>query len=660
METYFGVDYYPEHWPRERWEIDIRLMKEMGLDVVRLAEFSWSKLEPAEDRFNFGWLDEIIGLMEKSGIKCILGTPSAAPPAWIIAANPEIQPIDSEGRRRYYGGRHHDCQSNHAYREHIKRYVTAFAAHFGKNPNVIGWQIDNELGNSHNDLCMCPSCEVGFQKWLEEKYGDIETLNQKWGTIFWSQDYQNFSQIQSPKITVTGENPSAMLDWKRFCSDLIVDFHKFQSKIIRAAAPGKFITHNYMGFADKVNYFDLSEDLEFVSHDQYPGGHFHPVQNDLKADQLAAALDLMRATKKQSFWIMEQQSGITGWEILGRAPEPGQLGMWAMQCVAHGADAIVFFRWRTCTVGTEQYWHGILPHSGIPGRNYNELKGLIQKMRPLMKEIQGSLPASKVGIVFSYDQGYAINIQPHHPDMTYVGHMMAYYSALYNRNVPVDFVSEKDDFGNYDMLIAPLQYLMPATLENKYKTYVERGGTLLLDMRAGVKDENNICRTEAALPGKILGELLGIAVPEYDCLRDTAAKVLWDGIQYTCEKWCDIIELKGARHLAVFDSGFYAGRPAVTLNEYGKGKAYYVGTEPGAALAERLAEELISANNLQNFGSTPFGVEIAHRVAEDKDYIFVINHTNVGKHVHIPSGWQPYFEGQSEELAPLAVDVYTK
>ena len=660
MELYFGVDYYPEHWPRERWETDARLMKEMGLDVVRLAEFSWSKLEPAKGQFNFGWLDEAIELLGKNGMKVILGTPSAAPPAWIINENPEIQPIDQLGRLRHFGGRHHHCQSNAAYREHIKRYVTAFAAHFGKNANVIGWQIDNELGNSHHDLCMCPSCEASFQAWLKEKYGNIETLNIKWGNTFWSQEYQDFTHIQAPRITATGRNPSAMLDWRRFCSDLIVDFHKHQSVILRAAAPDKFITHNYMGFADKVNYYDLSKDLEFISHDQYPGGFFQPVQNDPNAAYHAAALDVMRATKEQSFWIMEQQSGQTGWEILGRTPQPGQLGMWATQCIAHGADTIVFFRWRVCTMGTEQYWHGILPHSGIPGRNYAELKAFMQKTRPLMKEIQNTMPKSKVGIVYSYDQGYAIDIQPHHPDMKYVDHLMAYYTALFDRNVPIDFVSEDSDFSKYDLLIAPLQYIMPAKLEEKYSTYVKNGGNLVMDIRAGVKDENNINKSDAAIPGKGLGEVLGIEIPEYDCLRDVNVKVLWDGIQYEGEKWADIINLKGAETLAVYSSEFYAGTPAITVNSYGNGTAYYVATEPGAALASKLADEWINKLNLANFGNTPPGVEIAHRAAGNKEYIFVINHINEPKQVQIPKDWKPFFEGQSNTLPAFATDVYTR
>lgn len=656
MQVYFGVDYYPEHWPKSRWATDAKLMQEMGMDMVRMAEFSWSKLEPSKGAFNFGWLDEAIELLAAHGIKTILGTPSAAPPPWIIKENPEIQPIDSLGRVRHLGGRHHDCQSGAAYREHIRRYVTAFAGHFGSNPNVIGWQVDNELGNSHGDLCMCPSCEAGFRGWLREKYGDIATLNEKWGTTFWSQDYGSFDEIQAPQITVTGENPSQLLDWKRFCSDLVLDFHKFQADIIRGICPGKFITHNMMGFADKVDYFKLAQDLEFCSHDQYPGGHFAPQEG--RTPRIAAELDFIRGTKGRSFWIMEQQSGITGWGIMGRAPKPGQLGMWAMQTVAHGADAVVFFRWRVCAMGTEQYWHGILPHSGIPGRNYAELGAMIKKMRPLLAEVQGTVPKSQVGIVFSYDQEYAMELQPHHADLTYVGHLMGYYTALYNRNIAVDFLSDAGDFSAYPVLIAPLQYLMNPTLEAKYKAYVENGGHLVLTMRTGVKDDSNLCMTDRPLPGN-LSEVVGLEIPEYDCLRDTEIKVLWDGVGYTGAKWSDIITLKGASPLAVFDSEFYAGAPAVTVHPYGKGLAYYVATEPTAGLMERLAGELIQKAGLRSLGSTPDGVEISHRRGQGKDYIFVLNHTDKPQTVSIPEIWKPYFDGQSGQLAPFAVDVYT-
>jgi len=657
MKIRFGVDYYPEHWPRDRWQIDADMMHEMGLDVVRMAEFSWSLLEPEEGKFSFQWLDDAIDLLSKSGMKIILGTPSASPPAWIIAENPEIQPIDSEGRRHFFGGRHHCCQSNTIYRAHIQRYVTAFANHFRVNPNVIGWQIDNELGNSHGDLCYCESCERSFRDWLIKKYGDIGELNRAWGTVFWSQSYLNFSQIQAPKLTAAGQNPSQLLDWKRFCSDLIVEFHKFQADILRKAAPEKFITHNLMGFSEKVNYFDLGKDCDFVSHDQYPGGHFHSKERVNSPMLNAAQLDLIRGIKQKNFWIMEQQSGMTGWDVLGRAPKPGQLGMWAMQAVAHGADAIVFFRWRTCTVGTEQYWHGILPHCGQPGRYHDELKEYIQKAKPLMNEIHGTIPKASAGIVFSYDQAYAMEIQPHHPDLSYTGQILLYYRALFDRNVPVDFVSDKADFNAYDLIVAPLQYLMTPELDQKYKDFVRNGGTLLLTMRTRVKDSTNLCMTDGRLPGD-LRDLLGLEIPEYDCLRDASMQVIWDGEKLDCDKWCDIISLTGAEALAIYDSEFYAGSAAVTLNKFGKGRAYYIGTEPGRNLADRLVQEWIDEEIIQTLGDSPENVEISHRSSEDKEYIFIINHSDTEQKVDIPPDWKTYYAEQSEFLQPFSVDVY--
>ena len=216
---------------------DAKLMQEMGVQVVRMAEFSWFKMEPQEGLFQFEWLEEAVALLNQYGIKTILGTPTAAPPAWMIEKNPEIQPIDHHGRRRYFGGRHHNCHSNKAYRVHIKRFVTAYAQRFAENPGVIGWQIDNELGNSHEDLCMCGSCRLQFQRWLAVKYRTIEALNDAWGTAFWSQGYHRFSQIIPPLITAAGENPSALLDWKCYCSDLIVNLSNGRRILFGSTAP---------------------------------------------------------------------------------------------------------------------------------------------------------------------------------------------------------------------------------------------------------------------------------------------------------------------------------------------------------------------------------------------------------------------------------------
>ena len=655
----FGADYYPEHWPRERWETDAKMMRDLGLDVVRMGEFSWFKMEPEEGRFDFTWLDEAIALLASYGIKTILGTPTAAPPAWIIEQDPTIEPMDDQGRRRHFGGRHHDCQSHPGYRAHIQRFVTAYAKHFGPNPNVIGWQVDNELGNSHDELCFCPHCENRFRQWLREKYDTVDALNAHWGTAFWSQGYNSFDQVHAPRMTASGKNPSQELDWKRFCSDLILEFHDFQAKILRAYAPDKFITQNMMGFSDKVSYYELGKQLEFASHDQYPGGFFLGQPSELPDSRQAADLDFIRSVKQAPYAIMEQQSGITGWQIMGRAPRPGQLGVWAAQSVAHGADAIVFFRWRSCAVGTEQYWHGLLPHSGIPGRTYREAAAFIQAMKPLMRDMKGAMPRAEAAILYSYDQEYAIRIQPHHPDLNYIEHLRVYYQALYRRSVPLDFVSDEQDFTPYKVLIAPLHYLNSPESTEKLLSYAAEGGTLVLTMRAGVKAMDNTCLTDGPLPVGF-SEAAGVTVEEYDCLLCGENSVIWDGISYPCQKWCDILSLHGAEALAHYEQSFYAGAPAITRRAYGKGTIYYVGTEMGDALAARFAEELTSRAGLQTLGDVPAGVELVCRRKGNKAWLFALNHTDRERPCPVSNDWTPLFDATAGRLAPDSFAVFTK
>jgi beta-galactosidase len=655
MKIRFGADYYPEHWPLERWETDAKLMQEMGLNIVRMAEFSWAKIEPALGQFDFKWLDDAIALLGNYGVKTILGTPSPTPPAWIIEQTPEILPVDSKGVTRGFGGRHHNCQSNQVYRAHIMRLVTAMAEHYKDNSNVIGWQIDNEFGNSHNDLCHCKSCRAAFQNWLLKKYGDIDSLNSRWGTTFWSQTYDKFEQIPTPMITPNSHNPSLLLDWKRFHSDLIVEFQQFQINILRGICKDQFITHNFMGFSDLIDYFDLAENLDFVCHDQYPMGFFDNPQPMKSSDKLAAALDLMRGLKQKNFWIMEQQAGPTGWEILGRTPRPGQLRLWVAQAVAHGAEAVVFFRWRTCSFGTEEYWHGILPHSGIPGRRYDELKRTIAELVPLMDEFESALPGAEAAILYSYEQNWAFEIQPHHPQLDYIDHVMKYYTALYHANIPVDFISTKADLTQYRLVIAPLQFLMSPEMEKKLADYVEQGGRLVLTMRTGVKNIDNVCMTEKELPGG-LGELLGIEIKDYDCLRDMDMGVELSGKVYRSVKWCDIVTPTTARTIAAYTEDFYAGTPAVTAAAAGKGEAYYVGTEPDGELAAEIINLLTERCGLSSVGNAPEGVELARRRTEEFDFIFALNHTDQKHTLNIPNDWHPVLNGA--EIEPYGISVF--
>lgn len=655
----FGVDYYPEHWPEERWPEDARMMRAFGLDVVRLGEFSWFRMEPEKGRFTFDWLDRALDVLHREGLKVILGTPTAAPPAWVVEENPEIQPVDSLGRRHDFGGRHHDCQSNPVYRAHVRRFVTAYVEHFKDHPAVIGWQVDNELGNSHADLCHCPSCQARFQQWLKAKYGDIETLNRRWGTAFWSQGYQRFEQISTPHLTVTGHNPSQELDWRRFCSDLVLEFHDFQADIIRRAAPEHFITHNLMGFSDKVSYDELGARLDFVAQDQYPGGHFLPEdqQNVPRTAELSAELAFVRSTKNRPFFIMEQQSSVTGWEVLGHAPRPGQLALWSMQSIAHGADAVMYFRWRSCLMGTEQYWHGLLPHSGIPGRNYRELAQFVREVKPLMARFRDAMPPREAAILFSYEELYANAIQPHHPELRYVPHLMTYYRALHEANIPTDFARYTGDWTGYKLLIAPLYFLTWPETNEKLRQYVSEGGTLVLDLRAGVKDADNLCIADEALPAG-LTDLTGLVVDEYDCLRNGTNSIRWDGESYPVTKWCDILHTTTAEALACFESEFYAGQPAVTRNRYGRGTVYYIGTEMTEALAGRMVEELQASSGARFLGSTPRNVELVCRDLDGTRFLFALNHTGEAQSIAIPADWRPLYGDGSGRLPAYGFQVY--
>lgn len=657
MNIHFGADYYPEHWPEERWETDARLMREMGIDVVRVAEFAWQKLEPSEGAFDFSWLDRSLEILAAQGIRAVIGTPTAAPPAWIIERNPEILPVDSRGVRRSFGGRHHDCQSSEVYRAHARRIVLAMARHFASTPNVVGWQIDNELGNSHEDFCHCDSCRAAFQKWLQKKYGSIAELNRRWGTAFWSQGYDEFSQIPTPAVTpVITHSPSLLLDWKRFHSELIVDFAEAQERIIRANAPGQFITHNFMGFFDLINYFDLAEGLDFVSHDQYPMGFFDVPQPMKDRATLAAHLDLMAGLKGKSFWIMEQQAGPTGWTIMGRTPKRGQLALWAAQSIAHGADAVVFFRWRSCTVGTEQYWHGILPHDGVPGRRYGELKELTTKLAPVMDEFRGALAEADAAILFSYDQNWALEIQPHHPDLDYEKHLMGYYRAFHDANVPVAFVSGKEELSKYKLLIAPLQFLDFPELREKLIEYARSGGRLVLSMRSGVKNADDVCLTEAPLPGPY-GELLGIEILDYDCLRDVDQGLSFEGGSYKGRLWWDVVTLKGAKALASGAGGDHDGEPVITETKVGKGAAYYVGTEPDPELAAKLVARLVKEAGIASLGESVEDVELARRRAPEADFLFALNHGGKERELSLGAEWKPLVG--SAKIPPYGFSVFT-
>ncbi|MCJ7625606.1 MAG: beta-galactosidase, partial [Anaerolineaceae bacterium] len=351
-DFFFGADYYPEHWPEERWPVDAKLMVETGFNVVRLAEFAWSRMEPEDGCFDLSWLDRAIKILSEHDICVVLGTPTASPPPWLMSKQDDLFLVRKDGVRLTYGLRREYCINNPVYHLYTERIVSKMADHYTGNLHVIGWQIDNEFGNH----CYCNICRGQFHQWLQNKYSNLEDLNSKWGTEFWSHIYTDWSQIPVPLAPVVAHNPGLHLDYKRFMSDSFRAYQKLQIDFIRKHTSAQFITHNLMGFKfDDLNYYDNSVDLDFVSWDNYVRMQWD-MRSAIDPSNSALNADTMRGLKKKNIWVMEQQSGSGGWDIAGVPPKPGEMRLWTYQSIAHGADAILYFRWRTCRTGTEQYW----------------------------------------------------------------------------------------------------------------------------------------------------------------------------------------------------------------------------------------------------------------------------------------------------------------
>lgn len=648
-----GVDYYPEHWEEERWRTDARLMREAGISVVRLAEFSWCKLEPEEGKYDFSWLDRALDVLYGEGIQAVLGTPTATPPAWLHQRY-DIYPRDA---RRYplgFGTRLQRCLNHPVMRRYSRLITEAMVGHYAQHPAVIGWQTDNEF---EANLCYCDICADLFRQWLQRKYGSLEALNKAWGTIFWSQEYTNWSQIPLPWMARCGQahNPSLWLDYRRFASESTVSFQREQVEIIRRLAPHHFITHNFMGLHDSVDYFALAKELDFVSWDNYPGGNWK------EAGHADLAHEVMRGIKGKNFWVMEQQSGIPGWDRIGRRPAPGQIRAWAWQAVAHGADAVVFFRWRSCLYGTEQYWHGILNHDGIPRRRYREVARFAEEMNGLNAELDGTTIRHQVAILNSYEQNWALQIQPQVDGLGWWDQVRRYHYSLKRLGVGVDVVPLDTDLSRYRLVIAPSWYIVTEGDAQRLTDYVQRGGILVLNPRTGVKNEHNVCRTEP-LPA-LLTELAGVEVDDYDPLGNDENRVrLHTGEEFTTSVWADALILRGAEQIATYTRSIFSGEPAIARHRYGKGTVYTFGTFGEPALYDTLLGRMLDEAQVQRLLGIPSGVDACWREKEGVRYLLLVNLNGEEHTVPVPQKAEPLLGSAPQagmvRLSPYEVGIY--
>ncbi|MEI8351672.1 MAG: beta-galactosidase [bacterium] len=663
---YVGVDYYPEHWPLDRWETDARLMREAGFNVVRLAEFAWAKMEPKEGQYDFDWLDRALAILHKNGISAILGTPTGSMPAWLMHRYPKAMVMNPDGSRVVWGMRKDNCFSNRDFRRLSRNITTAMAQHFRRTPNVIGWQTDNELGGQ-DLVCHCPACRTAFQQWLRKRYQSLGELNRAWGTHFWAHQVGAWEEIVIPSRQHE-HNPSACLDWKRFYSWQNVDFQHEQVQILRQHCVHQFVTHNLMGLFKELDYYELARDLDFVSWDNYPVRETPMVRY-----RAALGADLMRGVKGKNFWIMEQSAGASGWGSFGRNPRPGEIRNIAYQQLARGCDGQVWFRWRTCTAGREQYWHGLLGHDGRPLRRYQEAAQTAREYHRLAPLLKDTTVKAEAAILYDYQSLWALDIQPgyasqkyHMPHKPNLGQQAVsrYHEALFRAGVNADVVSPDADFSRYRMVVAPHLYILPDALADRLNAYVRQGGVLVTDCRTGVKDESGLCHPRT-LPGR-LSDLLGIEIQEYESVAGDGAYAVTGRNKFagsfTAGGYADWIQLRGATAFAGYTAPHMRTYAALTRNRFGKGTGWYCGTvvkEP--AFYDRLVAGALRDAGIKPVLTPPAGVEVSVRENKTHRLLFLVNHTETKKRVKVPAGKKELITGKltaaSLALEPFGVAV---
>lgn len=656
-----GVDYYPEQWEPALWCQDADQMREIGVRLVRMAEFAWSRLEPEEGMFDFAWLDQAISVFADRGIAVFLCTPTCTPPQWLFERYPEVIQMDSGGQRIPIGIRGHRCMNSPVYRAFCEKIIRKMVSRYRDNPAVIGYQIDNELEANH---CRCPVCAERFRTWVQEKYRTVQRVNKAYGNTVWSGEYSDFSQVKPPMGPFTRwQNPSLTLDFNRYASDSTVEYLEFQRELIHSLDQDALITTNNWLCENMPDFYDMFHNLDFVSYDNYPVAKLPADSQELYSH--AFHLDLMRGIKQKNFWIMEQLSGPVGsWMPMSPALRPGMLKGYALQAIAHGADAVLHFRWRTGVSGAEMFWHGILDHSNVPGRRYQEFADLCATVNG-MPGLAGSVVENRVAVLYGSDQEYGFKLQHQAEGMYYMEQLKSLHDAFTGIGVGVDIVGEKADFSTYNVILAPTMFITHSEIVDKLYEFVDNGGTVVLTNRSGVKDEYNKC-IMSPLP-TVYTDLIGAHVTEYDVIGSA-----WQSLQLEneelseeymatmeqcfceelsqgntttvekasgeknrepvlrhcrCTQWCDLLETDTAETLAVYGDQFYAGTPAVTRNVRKKGCAYYIGTVADRAFYISLAKVLAKEQGLSYVSDLPLGVEVSYRRKGDRSWRFVFNNT---------------------------------
>lgn len=587
-----GVYYYPEAWPESQWERDIANIKKFGFEYIHLAEFAWAFMEPEEGRFEFGWLDKTVALAKKYGLKVVLCTPSATPPAWLARTHPEILMIRADGTRMEHGAREQADWSSPVYRSYVEKIVEKMAEHYGKDPAVMGWQLDNELSHYGQGVSYGPPAQEKFRSWLREKYGTVSQLNKDWGNSFWSQLYNNFEQVRmpNPSALVAGANPHAMLDLHRWFAAEAADYLRFQTMVLRRHVKDQWITTNFMMNYYMVNPALSANDLDIMSFTMYPvsGGLFRGDLGFRMGDPAHVAFthDFLRNLGSGVEGPMELQPGQVNWAPTNPLPQPGVVHAWLMRAFSQGARFACVYRYRQPAAGDELYHKTMVEPDGVTlAQGGKEFVQAINEVNAMRKIYQANLTppaeytARKTAFIYNWDNRWDMDNHKQTTRWDSTDHLMKYYRALKGVMAPVDVITEDKDFSKYPFLVAPSYQLLDQELVARFTKYVENGGTLIMSARSGQKDRRG--HIWEALWAQPIYDLIGAAIPKYDVLPNGRnGKVTAGGKQYPWGVWGDILEPRpGTEVLATYADQFYKGSAAATRHKLGKGQVIYVGVD---------------------------------------------------------------------------------
>lgn len=622
---WLGVDYYPEQWDSSLLNEDLDNIVELGSNVIRIAEFSWHLMEKQEGQFDFSFFDNVIKKAKEKNLKVIMGTPTATIPAWLAKKHPSILSEFENGQKRVFGGRHVYCFNSDLMYHYSEKIIRALVSHYKDEEGIVAWQIDNEFGHEDSDSCYCNQCDVAFQKYLQIKFSDdIDRLNFTYGTTFWSQEYNEFNEIPTPKATITTHNPALRLDWERFRSESIVNFAKFQVELIKEIIPNSVVIHDFSGGGLQKHYdfSEVSKSIDVVAYNNYPvwGGQKVPIL----PHQIAFNLDYVRGLKGQNFWITEAIMGAQGHDITGFSPRPNQAKMWSYQGLAHGCSSMMYFRYRGATKGAEQFCYGVIDADNQKRRKFKEVQALFKDAISHEKALETEVD-SQVAMIYDYDSLAAFRIQQQSILLSSDGEMEKLYKPFYDVNVSVDILPHWADISKYKILLVPLLIIGKDETRAKIKDFAQNGGTVVFTYRSSVKDSDNNLTLGEMLPVGYQ-DLVGAYVEEIESLQDENAFPIvgldgnpngYGGV------FREMLCPTSAKVLYNYGDEFYQEFACVTKNTFGKGNVYYLGcTMDGDSLAN-LVNSMLVEQNISKIDS-PEGVEVVLR--NDNKTKIIINH----------------------------------